>query len=230
MSEFEKWWKSMAGKIIPMNDSSSFSEVIAKTAWQAAKADSESILQEQQNTIVELEINYNMLFGDFLELQAKNSELSASINDLREALEEIAETNASKHGTTRMMLDRALYITNEALSKTPAQHINDDVLIFTKDSLQEHANEREIAELQAHINVLRENLDYAYYEVNTHFARNIKDLLASTPVQSLQEHDNEVIEKCANVCENNDGSWADYIWNEAVNNCARQIRALKGIV
>lgn len=43
----------------------------------------------------------------------------------------------------------------------------------------------------------------------------------------LQAHDYEVIEKCANVCENNDGSWADYIWNEAVNNCARQIRALK---
>ena len=55
-----------------------------------------------------------------------------------------------------------------------------------------------------------------------------RQALAKTPAQSLQAHDNEVIERCANVCENNDGSWADYIWNEAVNNCAKQIRALKG--
>ena len=54
-------------------------------------------------------------------------------------------------------------------------------------------------ELSTSINVLRETLDYAYYEVNTHFAKNIKDLLATTPAQSLLQHDNEVIERCAKV-------------------------------
>ena len=54
---------------------------------------------------------------------------------------------------------------------------------------------KRIAELQAHINVLRENLDYAYYEVNPNFAKNIKDLLATTPAQSLQAHDNELLNK-----------------------------------
>lgn len=73
-----------------------------------------------------------------------------------------------------------------------------------------------IRELSASINVLRENLDYAYYEVNTHFAKNIKDLLASTPAQSLIQHDNEVIERCAKVCDDN-----------ALGVLAIHIRALK---
>lgn len=57
------------------------------------------------------------------------AELQAQINVLRGALLEIAETNASKHGTTRMMLERALAISNESLAKTAPQ------------CLQEHDNE-----------------------------------------------------------------------------------------
>ena len=75
------------------------------------------------------------------------------------------------------------------------------------------------SELSASLNVLRENLDYAYYEVNTHFAKNIKDLLASTPAQSLIQHDNEVIEKCAKVCEES------YAFDS--DGFAKEIRALK---
>lgn len=82
---------------------------------------------------------------------------------------------------------------------------------------REAGMENEIIALQKHINVLRENLDYAYYEVNTHFAKNIKDLLASTPAQSLQAHDNEVIERCAQLCENQ--------WD--VDSAAADIRKLK---
>ena len=135
---FEKWLKEnylvdMSEFIVDEQERTYIKENnILRKAWQAAKADSESILQEQQNTIAELEIDYNMLFSDFLELQAKNSELSASINDLREALEENHYCNSS---------DKAINLYNAAISKTPAQHINDDVLIFTKDSLQEHDNE-----------------------------------------------------------------------------------------
>ena len=135
---------------------------IAKEAWQVAKADSE---QEIAMLIVRV--------GDVTQAyQEKVNELQAHINDLREAFRKIRSCYGDGYEVDN--------IARQALSKTPAQHINDDVVIFDK--------------------------------------------------KSLQEHDNEVIEKCANVCENNDGSWADYIWNEAVNNCARQIRALKGIV
>ena len=93
---------------------------------------------------------------------------------------------------------------------------------------REAVMENEIIALQKHINVLRENLDYAYYEVNTHFAKNIKDLLASTPAQSLQAHDNEVIEKCAKVCERRaNSSWNDDRRMQA-KLCMDEIRALKG--
>jgi hypothetical protein len=93
--------------------------------YEAAKADSESILQEQQNTIAEIELDYNRLFSDFLELQAQNSELSASINVLREALMDIAKTNASTHGTTQMMLAHCIKSANEALTSTPALKRNE---------------------------------------------------------------------------------------------------------
>lgn len=77
--------------------------------YEAAKADSESILQEQQNTI---------------------AELKAHINVLREALEKAMNDDAGWYSKAR-----------QALSSTPAQHINDDMRIFTKDSLQAHDDE-----------------------------------------------------------------------------------------
>ena len=111
---------------------------IVDKEWQEAKADSERILQEQQNTIAEIELDYNRLLSDFLELQAQNIELSASINVLREALMDISKTNASTHGTTQMMLAHCIKSANEVLAATPAQHTNDDMRIFSKYSLQAH--------------------------------------------------------------------------------------------
>ena len=61
--------------------------------------------------------------------------LKLNINDLREALEEI--TNTDPDEGTQWFHSKA----EQALAITPAQHINDDVIIFTKDSLQEHDNE-----------------------------------------------------------------------------------------
>ena len=63
------------------------------------------------------------------------AELKAHINDLREALERI---NDGAKGIAMSYIHKQC---KEALLKTPAQHINNDVLIFTKDSLQEHDNE-----------------------------------------------------------------------------------------
>ena len=64
------------------------------------------------------------------------------------------------------------------------------------------ANKR-ITELQTHINVLRDALEkivrlpFASIKWRTLSAK----ALALTPAQSLQAHDNEVIEKCAKVCD-----------------------------
>ena len=49
--------------------------------------------------------------------------LQTNINVLREALECIAKTNASTHGTTQMMLTHCIKTANEALSATPAQSL-----------------------------------------------------------------------------------------------------------
>lgn len=93
-------------------------------------------------------------------------------------------------------------------------------------------------ELQAHINVLREALkriaQNKYSGLSTASLPPIdqralwaEQALAQTPAQSLQAFENDVIERCAKVCENNELSWADTDWNNAVNNSAKQIRALK---
>lgn len=96
-------------------------------------------------------------------------------------------------------------------------------------------SEREIAELKAHINVLREALGnihqwydgYSEHHINVPTAlREIDNIatetLASTPEQSLQAHDNEVIERCAKVCDEISlkGSNQAYL-------LAKEIRALK---
>ena len=69
-------------------------------------------------------------------------------------------------------------------------------------------------ELQAHINVLREALenlhdDIAEYQKLNNIGgyenqcmKQARQALASTPAQSLAQHDDEVIERCAKSCEN----------------------------
>lgn len=71
-------------------------------------------------------------------------------------------------------------------------------------------SEREIAELQAHINDLRDALNAmrdafdiggdVTSDENTALYKADKSIV-KTPAQSLQEHDNEVIEKCAKELE-----------------------------
>jgi len=87
----------------------------AKKVWQAAKADSEREIEDYKlmNKIIANECLI----------------LKVHINDLREALEEALDDTAGWVSEAK-----------QALSKTPVQHINDAVLIFTKDSLQEHDN------------------------------------------------------------------------------------------
>lgn len=80
-------------------------------------------------------------------------------------------------------------------------------------------SEREIAELKAHINDLRETLkQISFYSEIDWIQNNIEQILEKTPAQSLQEHDNEVIEKCAKVCD----GYTHGVW------FADNIRALKG--
>lgn len=59
------------------------------------------------------------------------AELRAYINVLRDALMDIAKTNASTHGTTRMMLIHCIKTSNEAIASTPAQSLqaHDDEVI-----------------------------------------------------------------------------------------------------
>ena len=93
-------------------------------------------------------------------------------------------------------------------------------------------NSKVIAALNAHINDLREafrKIRSCYgdgYEVDN-IAR---QALSKTPAQSLQEHENEVIERCAKVCDeagqpNKDEIHTDAQWAAKV--LAANIRALK---
>jgi len=86
-------------------------------------------------------------------------------------------------------------------------------------------SEKELLSYRAHINDLREALEF-YNDAEFPY-RTANDALTSTPAQSLQAHDNEVIERCAKVCENMDSD--GYSTIEQLD-CANSIRELKGKV
>ena len=81
-------------------------------------------------------------------------------------------------------------------------------------------SEQEIAELKAHINDLREALEENHYCNSSEKAINLYNVaISKTPAQSLQEHDNEVIERCAKVCD---------AWSLIGKSIAHDVRTLKG--
>ena len=116
--------------------------------------------------------------------------------------------------------------------------------------------EREVAELKAenqgqyeylhklqvrdnqnrvYINVLREALEfYANLFSLSHLSHKAKQALSSTPAQSLIEHDNEVIERCAKVVESfkeadpYTGEVFTSDVNDILNECIEAIKELKG--
>lgn len=84
-------------------------------------------------------------------------------------------------------------------------------------------SEKIITDLQAHVNRLREALLQAsrhldLLEPSLTICKIISEALASTPAQSLQAHDDELLEQCAKLCENQ--------WD--VDSAAASIRNLKG--
>ena len=88
---------------------------IVDKEWQAAKSDSE-------REITKLEASNELLHDALESNMISEKELLAyreHINILREALEDIAKTNASTHGTTQMMLAHCIKSANEALTSTP---------------------------------------------------------------------------------------------------------------
>lgn len=85
-------------------------------------------------------------------------------------------------------------------------------------------------ELQANINVLHK---FIYWECdvylngqNPEFSKKYRELLTSTPAQSLQAHDDEVIERCAKSCENL--ITESFSKPLSFDDIAKAIRALKG--
>ena len=87
----------------------------------------------------------------------------------------------------------------------------------------------EIAELKTHINDLREALEENHYCNSSDKAINLYNAaISKTPAQSLQEHDNEVIEKCAKVCELINERHNDQYIDAVLRDCCTEICNLKG--
>ena len=82
------------------------------------------------------------------------------------------------------------------------------------------AYQEKVNELQAHINDLREALEENHYCNSSEKAINLYNVaISKPPAQSLQKHDNEVIEKCAMVCD---------AWSLIGKSIAHDVRTLKG--
>lgn len=134
---------------------------------------------------------------------------------------------------TKLVGDGCLYCNTEEYIDNLSQEY--DEILSENENL-----EREIAELKAHINDLREWLGYLWHECKRHGitvtvkGKSFTEALASTPAQSLQEHDNEVIEKCAEVCDDRAKYMKEMIMQDVVVGkadtgamvCANAIRAL----
>ncbi len=94
---------------------------------------------------------------------------------------------------------------------------------------REAGMENEIIALQAHINVLREALEkIAGYDLPDEAAivEAAKQALTSTPAQSLQAHDDEVIERVVTLLK--DSAWDDGIIDMRVDDLIEDVRGLKG--
>jgi hypothetical protein len=140
-NEFEKWFD----KQLDNENAFTSDEPICKQAWIAAKADSESILKQQQNTIAEL--------------IAENKQIDV----LREALEEAS-----------------IFVDN---------HSED------------------------------------WYKSGQVLLIKCKQALASTPAQSLQAHDDKVIERVVTLLK--DSAWDDGTIDMSIDDLIEDVRGLK---
>lgn len=125
--DIEKLAKDIFGTVLV--NGNEYYELDANGLKQFAEAYASELKADNENLV---RIN-NLQAQEIVELQAH-------INDLREALNMMRDAFDVGGDVTSVEND-ALYKADNALSKTPAQHINDDVRIFTKDSLQSFENE-----------------------------------------------------------------------------------------
>ena len=114
---------------------------------------------------------------------------------------------------TKLVGDGCLYCNTEEYIDNLSQEY--DEILSENENL-----EREIAELKAQINGLRESIaEIAADAQDSYTNEALTKLLSKTPAQSLQEFENEVIEKCAKVCD---------AWSLIGKSIAHDVRALKG--
>lgn len=120
------------------------------------------------------------------------------------------------------------YIPNDAIGSplTPFGNFVEGYNAAKADS------EREIAELQAQINRLLDGLNKARSMVGHPDNLDVLyEYLNATPSQSLKAHDDELIERCATVCDEQARDWDSdsvIIDFNYPRYCANKIRALKG--
>lgn len=210
-----------------------------------AEAYAAKALEEKEREIADLKAGYLRTQESTGRISISYLELQAHINDLREGIAEIAADAQDSY-------------TNEALtkllSKTPAKVLEEKgelvrkqereiaELLFDIDSYiktNKELTEENIRyleknnELQAHINDLREALEYyvQLYALSP-LLETARLALSKTPAQSQIEHDNALIEKCAKVCESLENEDTGYVWipdaRAALHTIAKAIRALKG--
>lgn len=159
---FEKWYKPVHGHV----DLPWFEKDMAK-CWQAAKADSEHEIVELKAELERKGQNLNAIENVATELQASN-------NILREALQNILDGNYPSPRSDRgKQCDHGKYYWEDCTNCID---------------------------------------DY------------IQPILAAAPSHSLAEHDNELLEKCAEICEREDKF---HYPEQAGDLAAIYIRALK---
>ena len=139
--------------------------------------------------------------------QAATQASESEINSLKQRIKELEE--AKKDLDDEIIFKNVLFSTKRK-----------DILEITDSFLQR------VKELQAHNERLREALEACKYDCHTGEVILIAEkALSSTPAQSLAEHDNEVVERCAKVCDEQ-AHEPEYYEGELY--CAEEIRALKG--
>jgi len=234
---FEKWFESELQKLIDVKNYDDMrmlqiNEHLAWKAWQAATQQSEREISELKEALHEI----NTLRGTTLNFGVARAIACRALG--------IKHTDSSEPPSTESLKTPIDEMVNKFLGwKLPSDFSPDCGIIFDGNNsdkqgfnptgtnlftatqakaMFEYVALEQITELQASNNKLREALEDCTLHPSTfHIARKA---LASTPAQSLAEHDNEVLERAAKVCDR-----YHYIPDAAPYDCAKAIREMKGI-
>lgn len=175
-----------------------------------------------------------------MENQANNSIKFADMNDVQQRLHNAAlvlEKDGDEYGFVSLLREALTKITSDSPPDNKNQVIDEPELPYER--YEELAVIARNEHIEYSVTIRGQQFtqwdDDIYHLANHCYIEGTKfsqstapaNLSASPEEFNVDQFKKEVLETAAKACESNTMSWADTVWNNAVNDCAKQIRAMK---